>query len=119
MVGESVIRFVLEFFWISCFPQNANDALLVLTGKVAKPERITQFRPISVCNVLFKTITKMMVNRLKRVITKLIGPIQASIISGRLSTNNIMMVHEAVHSMCRKKREEGMDAVETRLGEGI
>lgn len=85
IVGDLVVRFVLDFFRTGELPPNTNDVLIVLLEKVTKPERITQFRPISLCNVLFKTITKVMVIRLKQVITKLIGPAQASFIPGRLS----------------------------------
>lgn len=106
-VGSSVKRFVLEFFITGVLPPSTNDALVMLLAKVTKPERITQFRPISLCNVLFKIITKMMVNRLKSVISKLIGPAQGSFIPGRLSIDNIMVVQEAVHSMRRKKRRKG------------
>jgi len=106
-VGPSVTRFVLEFFETGVLPASTNDALLVLIAKVAKPERIQQFRPVSLCNVLFKIITKMMVTRLKNVISKLIGPAQASFIPGRLSIDNIVLVQEAVHSMRRKKGRKG------------
>lgn len=103
VVGESVTRFVLEFFETGTLPEGTNDALVVLIPKVAKPETIMQFRPISLCNVLFKTITKAMMRRLKSVMPKLIGPAQSSFIPGRLSTDNIIVVQEAVHSMRRKK----------------
>ena len=106
-VGESVVRFVLNFFETGNLPPETNDALVVLIAKVGKPEKITQFRPISLCNVLFKTITKTMVLRLKRVIGKLIGPAQASFIPERLSQDNIMIVQEAFHSMRRKKGRKG------------
>lgn len=106
-VGQSVIRFLLEFFNTGILPSETNDALVVLIAKVAKPERMAQFRPISLCNVLFKTITKTMVMRLKKVIPKLIGPAQASFIPGRLSTGNIVVVQEVVHSMRRKKGRKG------------
>lgn len=107
VVGESVVHFVLEFLRTGNLPQGTNDALVVLIAKVVKPERITQFRQISLCNVLFKTITKTLVGRLKGVMTKLIGPAQASFILGRLSTDNIVVVQEAVHSMRRKKGRKG------------
>ncbi|KAG7599606.1 Endonuclease/exonuclease/phosphatase superfamily [Arabidopsis suecica] len=107
VVGCSVTKFVLDFFATSNLPEETNDALVVLIAKVEKPERITQFRPISLCNVLFKTITKAMVMRLKRVMPTLIGPAQSSFIPGRLSTDNIVLVQEAVHSMRRKKGRKG------------
>lgn len=106
-VGESVIRFVLLFFETGKLPENTNDALVVLIPKVLKPEYITQFRPISLCNVLFKTITKAMVGRLKSIMPKLIGPAQSSFIPGRLSADNIVVVQEAVHSMKKKQGRKG------------
>lgn len=74
VVGDSVVRFMLQFLESGVLPKDIDDALIVLIPKVTKPEMITQFRPISLCNVLFKTITKTLVGRLKKVITKLIGP---------------------------------------------
>lgn len=79
----------------------------MLIAKVAKPEKITKFRPISLCNVLFKIITKTMVGRLKGVMNKLVGPAQSSFIPGRLSVDNIVVVQEAVHSMKRKQGRKG------------
>lgn len=106
--GESVSRFLLEFFASGKLPHDTNDALIVLIAKVVNSEKITLFRPISLCNVLFKTNTKTMVRRLKKVMTKLVGPAQASFIPGRLSTYNIMVVlQEAVHSMRHKKGRRG------------
>lgn len=107
VVGDSITQFVLDFFDTGSLPQDTNDALIVLIPKVAKPEKITQFRPISLCNVLFKTITKTMVGRLKGVMNKLIGPAQSSFLPGRLSADNIVVVQEAVHSMRRKKGRKG------------
>lgn len=106
-VGESVTCFVLDFLESGTLPADLNDALLVLIPKVMKPERITQFCSISLCNVLFKIITKTIVERLKRVITKLIGPAQSSFIHGRVSIDNIVVVQEAVHSIKRKQGRKG------------
>ena len=107
VVGESVTRCGLSFFESGVLTEGMNDAMVVLIPKVFKPEKIMQFRPISLCNVLFKTITKAMVLRLKKLMPKLIGPAQASLIPGRLSTDNIVVVQEAVHSMRRKKGRKG------------
>lgn len=79
----------------------------MLIPKVPKPEKITQFRPISLCNVLFKIIIKTMVGRLKSVMDKLLWLAKASFIPGRLSMDNIVVIQEAVHSMRRKKGRRG------------
>ena len=106
-VGDSVVRFATLFFETGKLPEDTNDALVVLIPKVAKPESFTQFRPISLCNVLFKIITKAMVGRLKGIMKKLIGPAQSSFIPARLSADHIVVVQEAVHSMRRKKARKG------------
>ncbi|KAJ0230616.1 Reverse transcriptase domain-containing protein [Hirschfeldia incana] len=106
-VGGSVIQFVLDFFRTGELPRNTNNAVLVLIAKVLRPERIMQFRPISLCNVLFKTITKTLVGRMKGLMNKIIGPAQSSSLPGRLTTDNIVVVQEAVHSMRRKKGRKG------------
>ncbi|KAL8162336.1 hypothetical protein V2J09_013825 [Rumex salicifolius] len=108
VVGESVIRFVLDFFETRILPWSMNDALLVLIVKVSKPERISQFRPISLCNVLFKTITKAMVNHLKSVIAKLIGLIQEAghsmqrrclSIAARITLTKVVLPVIPIHTM--------------------
>ncbi|XP_010424324.1 PREDICTED: uncharacterized protein LOC104709399 [Camelina sativa] len=106
-VGDSVSSFFLQFFETGTLPCGTNDALVVLIPKVGKPEKISQFRPISLCNVLFKVITKTMVLRLKEVMPQLTGPTQSSFIPGRLSADNIVVVQEAVHSMRRKQSRKG------------
>lgn len=98
---------MLDFFATGQLSEGMNDALVVLIAKVGKPEQMTHFRPISLCNVLFKTITKVLILRMKKVISKLIGPAQSSFIPGRLSTDTIVLVQEAVHSMRRKKGRKG------------
>lgn len=107
MLGASVTRFGLEFFKSGVLAEGMNDAMVVLIPKVLKPERIMQFRPISLCSVIFKIFTKAMVLRLKQLMPKLIGPSKASFIPGRLSSDNIVIVQEAVHSMRRKKGRKG------------
>ncbi|XP_010507068.1 PREDICTED: uncharacterized protein LOC104783631 [Camelina sativa] len=95
VVGPSVVHFVLELFYRGLLPEATNDALVVLISKVLKAELMSQFHPISLCGVLFKKITKTMVNRMKKVMPKLIGHAQSSFIPRRLSTNNIIVVQEA------------------------
>ncbi|GMI75240.1 hypothetical protein like AT1G43760 [Hibiscus trionum] len=64
-VGESVHRFAHDFFTTRVLPDDANRTLLVLIPKVPNPEKISQFRPIGLCTVLYKVVTKILVNRLK------------------------------------------------------
>ncbi|KAA3466449.1 reverse transcriptase [Gossypium australe] len=76
-----------------------NRTLQVLISEVPNPERINQFRPISLCSVLYKILTKAIVNRLRPLMVKLISQNQSSFILGRDIVNNIIMAQEVVHSL--------------------
>lgn len=54
-------------------------------------ESMAQFRPISLCNVLYKIVTKVIVNRLKSVFPSLITPNLVSFVAGRQIIDNIII----------------------------
>lgn len=80
ILGSSVVQFVQSTFRTRIFPQKLNETLICLIPKVESPEKIGQFRPISLCNVLINIITKILANRLKLIMKLLVGPNQSSFI---------------------------------------
>lgn len=72
-------------------PFGWNSKHIVLIPKVDSPEVITQHRPISLCNVVYKIISRMLANRLKRIISEVISPIQSAFSPGRLITDNVLV----------------------------
>lgn len=55
-------------------PQGWNDTTIVMMPKVNSPEKFTQFRTISLCNVVYKVISKMLAARLKGLLPEVISP---------------------------------------------
>lgn len=65
---------------------------------------MTDLRPISLCNMVYKIISKVLENRLKDVIGNVIAETQSVFILGRLITDNIMIACEVLHFLKRKNR---------------
>jgi len=65
------------------------------------------FRPIALCNVLYKIISKVIANRLKPLLPTLISEEQIGYLEGRQILNNIIQAHEVVHSL-KSKKQVGM-----------
>lgn len=107
LVGSEVIEVVKEAFCSGSVPENLNKTFLTLIPKVDCPEKITQFRPISLCNVVYKVIPKIIVSRLKPLLPSLISPNQSSFVPGRQIADNIAIVQEMIHSFKNKKGHVG------------
>lgn len=63
-------------------------------------------RPISLCNMIQKVVSKVVVNRLKEVIGLIISDNQSAILPGGLTTDNVMIAHEVMHYMKRRTIEK-------------
>ncbi|XP_019166674.1 PREDICTED: uncharacterized protein LOC109162425 [Ipomoea nil] len=114
-VGDSIFWMVKNAFQSGILPDGVNDTLLTLIPKVGSPETIKQFRPISLCNVSYKIITKTITNRLKAVLPMLVGPCQSSFVSGRQISDNVLIYQEVMHSMRIKKGNTGLMAIKIDL----
>ena len=68
-------EFVLEAINRKVIAEGWNGTAIVLIPKVESPELITQYRLISMCNVLYKVISKMIALRIKSILDDIISPI--------------------------------------------
>lgn len=72
---------------------------------------VNQFRPISLCNVVYKIISKILAARLKPLLHKLIYPLQAAFVPNRTIQENDILVHEIFHTMKEKQGRGGLMAI--------
>ncbi|KAL2248029.1 UNVERIFIED_CONTAM: hypothetical protein Sindi_2655200 [Sesamum indicum] len=94
IVGHEVTSAILDFFSPGLLLKQINTTLLVLIPKVHSPMTVSDFRPIACCNVLYKIIAKLIVQRLSVIMDKLISPCQATFLPGRSIGDNIMLAQE-------------------------
>lgn len=100
IVGNDIVVMVRKFFQDGVMPANLNDTNVVLIPKKKNPTTMGELRPISLCNVLVKIITKVMANRMKEVVSEN----QSVFVPGRLISDNIMISYEVMHYLKRKRR---------------
>lgn len=104
VVGDKVLEFCLEVLNRKRTIECINNTSIVLLPKVHQPTKITQFRSISLCNVLYKIIAKVIVNCFLSLLNGCIDEAQPAFISGRKITNNNLIVCEILHSLKIKKK---------------
>ena len=115
IVGTDVTHAVLDFLNNSNMLTDINYTHIVLIPKINSPKKMSNYRPISLCNVIYKIISKVLANRLKVILPQLISPTQSAFVPGRLIIDNVLVAYEtlpAIHS--RRKGKKRCSCIEAR-----
>ena len=99
LLGEDVTSSVLYFLNFASLPANLNHTFITLIPKVKNPKFVSEFRPISLCNVLYKIFSKVLANRLKKILPNIITENQSAFTKSQLILDNILVAFESLHSM--------------------
>nr|XP_023927486.1 uncharacterized protein LOC112038880 [Quercus suber] len=99
LIGDEVSKAVLDCLNSCHIPHEFNYTYVTLIPKVKNPEKISEFRPISLCNVIYKLISKVLANHLKPLLPSIVSENQSAFQAGRVITDNILMAFENLHYM--------------------
>lgn len=97
IVGAEVTGSIQHFFLSSFMPATTNSTILSLVPKHNGASLITDFRPISCLNTVYKVVSRLLVKRLKPILTPLIVPNQTAFVRGRLLVENTSLAGELVN----------------------
>ncbi|XP_062021093.1 uncharacterized protein LOC133737577 [Rosa rugosa] len=104
VVGPDVLEAVRGFIGCEQRTRLINHTHVTLIPKVKDLELVTQLRPISLCNVIYKVGSKVLANRLKPLLDNIISPFQSAFVPGRLISDNSLVAFEISHFLKRRRR---------------
>lgn len=102
IVAHDVVQAMQQFFRHGWFLPNFNSNLIILILKVAGADSIEHFRPIALTNFKFKIITKVLADRLAKVIPSIISENQKGFIKGRHIEDCICLASEAINLLDKR-----------------
>ncbi|KAH9769616.1 reverse transcriptase domain-containing protein [Citrus sinensis] len=76
-----------------------NHTYIALIPKLQNPRKVTNFWPISLCNVIYRIVAKTLANRLKQILDTIISPTQSAFIPNRLITDNVIIGYECLNKI--------------------
>ncbi|KAJ9535821.1 hypothetical protein OSB04_un001032 [Centaurea solstitialis] len=94
VIGKDVTIAIHNFFYTARLTKEINHTLLCLIPKVPNASCVSDYRPISCCTVLYKCISKLLSDRMKPYLDKVVSKAQSAFIPGRRISDNILLAHE-------------------------
>ncbi|CAN1753153.1 Transposon TX1 uncharacterized 149 kDa protein [Linum perenne] len=104
VIGTDVVAASKNWLAAKSFSLKIRETTIVLLPKVTTPQSMKDLRPISLCNVLYRLVAKVLANRLKRVMPSCVGAEQSTFLKGRSISDNVLIDFETLHAVKIKQR---------------
>jgi hypothetical protein len=113
IVGKDVTNSVLHVLNQKGDSKPYNHTHICLIPKNNTPNLPSDYRPIALCNVTLKIITKTIANRLKAILPDITSPNQSAFVPGRLITDNTLVAYEIFHYFQQSSSKKGFMGIKT------
>eukprot|EP00253_Pinus_taeda_P004415 PITA_04415 len=107
IIKEDLQKMIRGFMAKAKIGGGTNSSYLALIPKDTNPETFSRFRPISLCNASYKILAKLLANRIKPLLKRVISSSQGGFVEGRHILDNVIQVQETIHSS-KQRKEKGM-----------
>jgi len=97
IIEADVSRDIRSFFVDSCLSPRLNETHVTLIPKISAPRKVSDYRPIALCNVQYKIVAKILTRRLQPWLSELISLHQSAFVPGRAIADNVLITHEILH----------------------
>jgi hypothetical protein len=104
IVGQDVVTAVLSVLNLGFLLRKVNHSHIVLVPKRKNPQRMSDYRPIRLSNVVYKILSKVLANRMKRVLPWITSESQSAFVPRRQITDNINVAFELMHGLRNWRR---------------
>ncbi|XP_071923241.1 uncharacterized protein [Coffea arabica] len=114
LIKKDLVNAIQGFFHHGVILKAINHTVISLIPKVDCPTEINQYRPISLCQVVYKALAKILVNRLKPFLSRCISKSQSAFVPGRQILDNVILSHELMHYL-KNKRQGSVGSMAVKL----
>ncbi|XP_020211058.1 uncharacterized protein LOC109795906 [Cajanus cajan] len=99
------LAFLHEFHANGKLVKGSNSSFVVLVPKTDNPQKVEEYRPISLIGCMYKVLAKVLANRMKKVIGKVISESQSTFLKGRLTLDSVLIANKILEEAKRKKKQ--------------